>query len=981
MKTHRHFWRNPSFVLFVLWLGAIRPIITPNEVPLSSDFAFHLYRLTALQQLIADGIPFSRWVPQFAQGYGYPIFNFVPPLPYYFALPLTAIVDSFLAIQIVLALGILFGGWSTYRFLTAHVRASAALAGAVAFMYAPYLAYDALHRSNLAETVALTIVPFVLWRLDRQLAASSMRNGLFAAVGYAALILTHNLVTVMATPLLVGYLLLVHGGRGGTRREEKNKGLIKSLLEVGGAFLLAVGLSAFFWMPAILESGSVALERLNPSDEFLVFNNLLSWAEIFSMPRVYPANWINPSPSPALGLLPFLIIAAAIGYQTLDRRAGRMPAPHKSGYFLIATLGVLLLVSPVSAALWQSAEFLAIFQFPWRWLAIGVCVVAVAVGFSAEFLPTKLTPLLALLLIWQAQGWIDLPHIPIFDSHVSNIGEMERATGTIGTTTTGEYVPKTVRFLPEEPTTTQFSGVGISDQQAQTGRWRVRQTAQVSHSAEQIITAQQFAFPGWQATVNGQSVPITPDPQNGLITFPVPAGTHTLQIEFGPTGLRSVAATISLLSLAITLWLGWRNRTQGNPKTGVYPLEPWQAGGLLTIAVVGAAWPALRQPMAADNTLADYGAVRLISAEFPTRQPADQPIAVQLQWATDATPSQILQSTVALQDKQGVLYSEKTSSWPRRFQRAYPSNAWPPSHIVDDRPLVTPFAGVPAGEYDLVLTLFDRDSLQPLAIEGTTTTQLSIGSIWLNSAETPPTIEPRFANPSPNSNAPIQLLGYDIDRTEAAVGEQLLLTLVWQASESLELTPDVTLHQQSEAVASFGPQLPIATTADHSLQTRHLLRVPNVGGLQDGAAQIVVSVFEQAQLAVDLEIRVPERLLTPPPVAQQVDAPLGSVAILHGVTVLEDEGTISAELVWRSAEITAQSYRVFVHLLDENDHILAQSDADPTQWTRPTTGWLPPEYITDTHIVPNPDQPYRLRIGMYQPETGQQLGEPIVLEP
>ena len=82
-------------------------------------------------------------------------------------------------------------------------------------------------------------------------------------------------------------------------------------------------------------------------------------------------------------------------------------------------------------------------------------------------------------------------------------------------------------------------------------------------------------------------------------------------------------------------------------------------------------------------------------------------------------------------------------------------------------------------------------------------------------------------------------------------------------------------------------------------------------------------------------------------------------------------------LVWRAEMETATSYHVFVHLVDEAGNILAQSDGVPGDWTRPTTGWLPGEYVTDVHtlILPAelPDGPLTLRAGLYAPTTGKRL--------
>ncbi|MFC2031653.1 hypothetical protein ACFLWA_13115, partial [Chloroflexota bacterium] len=48
-----------------------------------------------------------------------------------------------------------------------------------------------------------------------------------------------------------------------------------------------------------------------------------------------------------------------------------------------------------------------------------------------------------------------------------------------------------------------------------------------------------------------------------------------------------------------------------------------------------------------------------------------------------------------------------------------------------------------------------------------------------------------------------------------------------------------------------------------------------------------------------------------------------------------------------------------------------------------TLGWLPGEYLTDTHLLQLPydlpDGEYRLAVGLYDPETAQRLGARILL--
>jgi hypothetical protein len=64
-----------------------------------------------------------------------------------------------------------------------------------------------------------------------------------------------------------------------------------------------------------------------------------------------------------------------------------------------------------------------------------------------------------------------------------------------------------------------------------------------------------FDFPGWRATVDSQPVPITPSDPHGLIEFPIPAGTHEVRVEFGPTLPRTVGAVVSVVTWLVLAWL------------------------------------------------------------------------------------------------------------------------------------------------------------------------------------------------------------------------------------------------------------------------------------------------------------------------------------------------------------------------------------------------------------------------------------------
>ncbi|MGC8782346.1 MAG: hypothetical protein ACP5UQ_15910, partial [Anaerolineae bacterium] len=89
---------------------------------------------------------------------------------------------------------------------------------------------------------------------------------------------------------------------------------------------------------------------------------------------------------------------------------------------------------------------------------------------------------------------------------------------------------------------------------------------------------------------------------------------------------------------------------------------------------------------------------------------------------------------------------------------------------------------------------------------------------------------------------------------------------------------------------------------------------------------------------------------------------------------------IPLTLYWQAAAATERPLTVFVHLVDEAGEIRGYGDGEPGGGRLPTTSWLAGEYLADPHTVnvsaSAPAGTYRLRIGLYDPATGQRLQTP-----
>jgi hypothetical protein len=82
-------------------------------------------------------------------------------------------------------------------------------------------------------------------------------------------------------------------------------------------------------------------------------------------------------------------------------------------------------------------------------------------------------------------------------------------------------------------------------------------------------------------------------------------------------------------------------------------------------------------------------------------------------------------------------------------------------------------------------------------------------------------------------------------------------------------------------------------------------------------------------------------------------------------------------LFWQVTAPLDADYTVFLHMRDAADRTMAQADAPPLQGFYRTSAWQIGEILNDTHRLTLPADlkpgPYRIIVGLYDPQTGQRL--------
>jgi len=129
-------------------------------------------------------------------------------------------------------------------------------------------------------------------------------------------------------------------------------------------------------------------------------------------------------------------------------------------------------------------------------------------------------------------------------------------------------------------------------------------------------------------------------------------------------------------------------------------------------------------------------------------------------------------------------------------------------------------------------------------------------------------------------------------------------------------------------------------------------------------------------------VEIPRR--EPPPIsfldiAYPLEVDLGGKIRLLGYNIesgFRPGDNIHLTLFWQCLEPVEEDYTVFVHLVDEGSHILAQKDNPPVDGFYLTVGWEPGEIVRDQYdlIIPQDVQgDWELKVGMYNAETGQRV--------
>jgi hypothetical protein len=364
-------------------------------------------------------------------------------------------------------------------------------------------------------------------------------------------------------------------------------------------------------------------------------------------------------------------------------------------------------------------------------------------------------------------------------------------------------------------------------------------------------------------------------------------------------------------------------------------------------------------------------------------------------------------------DEQGKLWSLPDNTAPEGHRPPPDTVLWPTDAYGHWALLVQTLPGTPPGAYAIQVGLFEPGTWAGLNVYDEAGQMVGLsarfGPVEIARPRQPPRVEDLDLDRALDEAAApgLRLLGAALEHAPQRAGDPLTLALYWQAETEIKEGYRLELALWAgDRRLTLGEEL-VLGRADHPtsswvkgevVRSLHALRVPAAA---DAGAYIVEAVVTgsdgrpagPARTVVAGELEPIARQWSMPEGIHPVDADLGGQVTLLGYAATAPEGEQQVTLYWQAQREIDTSYKAFVQWIGAGQAV-AQSDAIPGGWQRPTTGWMPGEVVADTHVLAIPGSlapgEYILIAGMYDEgallrlplldASGATIGDHVVLE-
>ncbi len=445
----------------------------------------------------------------------------------------------------------------------------ASIGAAAAWLFAPYQALDIYICGRFAESAAIAVAPIALLGLITALQRPAVVTVMLGALAVAMLPLAHNAIALLMFPAFAALVAV---------RAVLSDHRLKTAVAGTSVLIGGLGLSAFFWLPALLERGLVKTDLLRT--DFLNWTNfIISPSQLIWSPWGYgyatrgPTNGISYS----LGLGHIALAVAGI---VIAIRVTNLTRRFDAIVFAVASIVGAWLATDLSWKIWEHATTLQYLVYPWRTLCIPALFMPLLALYAFDRMGARLASAAIVALVLLNIAHTQPKGVQTYDeAYYSSDLIAQRG---INTTTREEYEPRTVYQRPGFDSVL-LKGVRSAPVVSQLNVSSNRQSFTVDASEPSLMKDSLFDYPGWTVLVDEREVATAPDADSGEITFNIPAGVHSVLVELRPTPIRRWSYYVSLVTgalmtliVAFALFTAWNHtepfdKAKPAPPTKTHP--------------------------------------------------------------------------------------------------------------------------------------------------------------------------------------------------------------------------------------------------------------------------------------------------------------------------------------------------------------------------------------------------------------------------
>ena len=391
------------FIVLILSFWAIKPFFISGFFPMHDDT--QVARVFEMGKMLKSGVFPVRWVPDLGYGYGYPIFNFYAPIAYYIGgIFILLGFDALLATKLMMALGVVSAGIFMYFLAREFFGELGGIVSGLFYVYAPYHAVDIYVRGDVAEFYAYAFIPLIFlgfykvfqclrsdgYHTDNskfkvqnaKLKLKIQKFGIIGSLGFAGIILSHNLTALMTVPFLIAFCLaFIIFSKKETR--------MLNVLHLTLYIFLGLAISAFYWIPALAEMKNTnILSQIGGGADFR--------DHFVCIEQLWTSSWgfggstrgCVDGMSFAIGKLHIVFVLSTmliLIYLKLKHKYLN-DIYYLSIFSITGFLISIFLMLDVSGFLWETIPAMAFFQYPWRFLLLASFFSSLLSGFVIWFL-------------------------------------------------------------------------------------------------------------------------------------------------------------------------------------------------------------------------------------------------------------------------------------------------------------------------------------------------------------------------------------------------------------------------------------------------------------------------------------------------------------------------------------------------------------------------------------------------------------------